>query len=452
MFFCGIDLGTTNTKAVLLSGEGEVLDSAQLVNHTEKNNSPAWIDCFLQILDKIKMPESNEKIVCSFATQGGSFIFLDKTYRPLSEVCSWTELADKYETEKLREDFGTNSFYNHTGWPPDEWLACCKIRQMMKNKSPNDRPEYIAFVPEFIHSQLCKKLVTDATNAQITGLFNFSSKSWNSQFCKWAKIETTQLAKVSIKPEIIAEGLVIENKNITLATSIHDQYAAMAAVDLKADKEVMLATGTAWVLSARTKEPLFNHVENTMHPGYDIITGDYGNIMTLGPVGKIFEKLLDQMTIPIERISELENKINLNNIPEEKLFYDIWSQPSPFNDIPNFTLRLQRYMEWAASVVAFHMEKLSETHQITKIYFTGGAANSNIWPQLIAEICNLEVEAFEFDQLTAFGAAITAHKAVYENEKSFPLPDNIKKQYYKPQNTAYREWYIDYQRKPFSNK
>lgn len=449
MFFCGIDIGTTNTKAVVVDDSGEIVDSASLVNSTNKAPSQ-WVDYFFDILKKSRIPKKS-KIVCSLATQGGSFIFLDKTYKPISKVYSWTELADSHEVEKLSESFGANGFYDHTGWLPDQWLACCKIRQIMKNKSPDDKPAYIAFVPEFLHSQLCKKFVTDATNAQITGLCNFNTKSWDLEFCKWAKIENAQLAEISTKPEIISEGLVIEDQNVSIATSIHDQYAAMAALDLKADKEIMLATGTAWVLNARTKKPQFDNTEKAMHPGYDIITGDYGNIITLGPIGKTFKSLLDQMKISIDKISELENKIDLNNIPEEKIFCDIRNQASPLNDISNVTLRLQRYMEWAASAVAYYLEKLTKAHSVAKMYFTGGGANSNIWPQLVAEICGLEVEAFEFDQLTAFGAAITAYKAMHEKEKVFSIPNNIKKQNYKPQNPAYRQWYINYQREMFRN-
>ena len=273
MFFCGIDVGTTNTKAVLVDGSGGILDSALITNHNEINMPSNWIDYFHRILKKLKAPKKSE-IACCFATQGGSFIFLDSSYRPISKVYSWTELADRCQAENLREVFGTNGFYSYTGWQPDEWLACCKIRQLIKNRYSDKSFEHIAFVPEFINSQLFGKFITDATNAQITGLFDFNSKSWDQKFCDWAKIQTCQLAKISIKPEIIHKNLVMEGYNVSFTTSIHDQYAAMAALNLEKDKEVMLATGTAWVLNVRTKKPLFDNAKNIMHPGYDIMTGN----------------------------------------------------------------------------------------------------------------------------------------------------------------------------------
>ncbi len=72
---------------------------------------------------------------------------------------------------------------------------------------------------------------------------------------------------------------------------------------------------------------------------------------------------------------------------------------------------------------------------------TGGAARSSLWPQLIAEICDVEVEVLEFDELTAFGAANIAYKAVFGQDNSLQLPQSVVRKRYKPQIAEYRDWY-----------
>ena len=74
MIFCGIDIGTTSTKAVVLDENGRVIDEAALP-------APAgearvyWYEHFCQIMDLFaeRGRFAAEQIACSVTGQGGSF-------------------------------------------------------------------------------------------------------------------------------------------------------------------------------------------------------------------------------------------------------------------------------------------------------------------------------------------------------------------------------------------
>jgi len=78
---------------------------------------------------------------------------------------------------------------------------------------------------------------------------------------------------------------------------------------------------------------------------------------------------------------------------------------------------------------------------------TGGAVASHFWPQLIADLCNIMVEAVDFPEFTAYGAALHAKAAVMGKTGQGPVLETNKSRIYEPVNAdAYRHWYLEHQK------
>ena len=77
---------------------------------------------------------------------------------------------------------------------------------------------------------------------------------------------------------------------------------------------------------------------------------------------------------------------------------------------------------------------------------TGGATASSFWPTAISNICNMEVEAVDFPEFTAYGAALFAKEAVNESI-SVGWPESARVKLYSPKHSdKYRQWYEGHQK------
>lgn len=98
-------------------------------------------------------------------------------------------------------------------------------------------------------------------------------------------------------------------------------------------------------------------------------------------------------------------------------------------------------------MVAYKLEDFGMPGKIDQIIMTGGAIKSDLWPQIIADICNVHVKAILMDEITAYGAAHLAARAAGIELNHFENSSNVK--IYEPKNAdAYRQWYQNFQ-KPY---
>jgi sugar (pentulose or hexulose) kinase len=456
MIFCGIDIGTTNTKAVLIDSEGALIDRVSLDDELSKTTN--WYEHFCFIFDYFASRGhfTHRKVVCSITTQGGSFILLDEKFNPVSRAYSWTETADDGIAEDMASTFGAERYYRMTGWEPLSWLMTCKLKNLVSRKQMPENMRYIATVSGFIHSKVAGEFITDITNAQITGLCDFQKSCWDEKILNWAGIDKSFLPKIADKLSILFEDVRTKWGKISFATSSHDQYAAMQAAGLVRDKQVMLGSGTAWVINVRTSSPVFDNC----HPGRDIFEGGFGGIITTGkPIGRGLDELLAGFNLTPKQLDGMEKNFNRNDFPTEAVSADNIKETEPAK-------ATQRYMETTGSLIAFLLENFNEKHSFilpakagirfekgNTVIMSGQAAMSTFWPQVIADLCGLAVEAVNFPEFTAYGAALHA-KSAFEGKWCDSNLLNIAgaKRYEPLCSDQYQQWHKRYQKPMYEKK
>ena len=441
MLFCGLDIGTTNVKGVVLSDHGTLLAKVSVSGQTSGNRGD-WYRLFVEAMDRLvsQIGPISDEMYCSVASQGGSFVVLDNQLNAISEPFVWLDQAEDSVVEELLASYGPQEYYRLTGWPPAGWLPLCKLRGMQI--AATDR---VALVPDYICSRLTGTLVTDITNAQMTGMLDLCTGRWHADLLSWAGVEESSLPHVADKMQVQSEGIKMPWGSFDWVTSSHDQYAAMRAVGLRPDGDVMLATGTAWVINSKTREPAFDQLYLN-HPGRDFEPGVCGNIKALGPIGRGFDLRLAKLDIDHEDLASTATQAGLNNVgfPRDAIRFSPEVIESGETDA--FVL-MKRYMEWAGSVVRFNLESDGrKKHSKGKIVMTGGAAASAVWPQIIANICDVTVEAIVWNALTAYGAACYAADAIGVTF-SDGFGDLTQPRVYEPTNTdRYEQWYEQHQK------
>jgi len=180
MIFCGIDIGTTNTKAVLIDSNDRLIDRVSIVAPQTDIEAVSWYEHFCGVFDYFASKNyfADNKVICSITAQGGSFVLLDEKFAPVSRAYSWTETANNDTARDMVGALGAEQYYHLTGWEPGSWLMACKLKDLVSKKQIPENTRYIATVPDSILSQLTGKFVTDITNAQLTGLCDFQKMGW----------------------------------------------------------------------------------------------------------------------------------------------------------------------------------------------------------------------------------------------------------------------------------
>jgi sugar (pentulose or hexulose) kinase len=451
MVFCGIDIGTTNTKAVVLGGDGQVLDETTLPAPatTGAATKAYWHPHFCRVMDFFggRGRFAGQPIACSVTGQGGSFVLLDEGYRPVGSVYHWTTLAEETVVCDLVETLGATACYRQAGWPPHGWLAACKLKQMAAKQQFPYKARFLATVPDSIYAQLTGTLATDITSAQITGLADFRKAQWSRDMVRWTGIRREWLPPIVSELRVIAEGVRTGWGRITFVTGSHDQYAAMEAAGLQKDKSVMLGTGTAWVLNGRTGQPRYDEDRFLIHPGRDLRPDCYGFIVTLWQIGAGFDKLLGNLGVTPASLVQLEDTLVGEDMPQERIIVDL--DAGTVRPADNVRLAVRRYMEWAGAEVRCALENCGLTRGLEKIIVAGGAMKSRFWAQAIADISGLGVEAVDYPYFTAYGAALHARAAVEGSAPVHRFPSTAVVRTYSPQQTEpYRAWYECHQKPP----
>jgi xylulokinase len=446
MVFCGIDIGTTSTKGIVLDEGGRVIDEATLPTPTAPMGT-YWHEHFCRIMDLFaeRGQFAGQSIACSVTGQGGSFVLLDDRYQPVGDACCWTGLAEETIVRDLVDAFGETEYYHVTGWPPHGWLAAAKLRQMVERKQVPEDACCIATVPDFVYAQFLGELLTDVTSAQITGLADFQGLRWSRAILEWIGLDEGWLPTIVPGLRVLAEDVESPWGNLILATGSHDQYAAMEAAGLDRDTCVMLGTGTAWVLDGRTSRPVFDDVRFLTHPGQDLRPDCCGLIVTLWQIGAGLDKLLRHSGLTQASLTELEAAFAGMSVPEGPVRVNLDAGVvGPSGDAAT---SVRRYMEWAGSTVAHALEVCGLKHSLERIVVTGGAMASRFWPQTISSICGLTLEAVDCPSFTAYGAALHARRALLGPDRSRRFPNTATIRTYTPrQSQEYREWYCRHQK------
>jgi sugar (pentulose or hexulose) kinase len=440
MVFCGLDIGTTHTKAVLLDRDGFLLDTLRLSVGTETD----WYGHFCRVLDyfSCKGHFVDKEIVCSVTGQGGSFVLLNDQYQPVSEPCCWTDMAEETTVQDLIDTLGMRDVYQLTGWPPHGWLAACKLRQIVAQQAMPTGARYIATVPDTIYARLTGHFVTDITSAQITGLADFQQGNWSPAILRWVGITPKSLPVIETELKVLFDQIDTPWGRLTLVTGSHDQYAVMQAARLEPDQSVVLGTGTAWVISGRTQCPVFDNDAFRIHPGRDLLPGLFGTITTLWQIGVGFDRLCKRVGTQGDCFAQ---GLDLEEPPDESI--EVAVDTGSIHPAYTGTVAVQRYMEWAASVVRGALDKTGWLSHLDRMVVIGGAMASWVWPRIIADVCAIPVDAVDFPAFTAWGAA--SH-AMIAKEVMPAQPHPAIKQMshrYEPERTElYESWYQQHQR------
>ncbi len=443
-FLIGLDIGTSNIKGSIYSTEGEYLGTSSISysSYSPKNNfheqdPDDWTGGILEVLSCLlcKNEYRENLLSVSISTQGGTVVPVDNDFKPLTNAITW---MDRRGLECFNDDAGLQAknidFYQRTGWRLDSCISFLPLWWLKKNqKDVFDKISKILFVNDYILKKLTGKNIQDPSNASISLFYNIKEGKWDAYILGLMGLDENKFSKVEYSGKFVGyldqdlcKKLGIKNR-VKVINGGHDQYCAGIGAGILDEKDMLLATGTAWVIFKMIGKPLLDP-KYFFSIGRNILKDKFGLIYVIPSAGASLKwfainlmdlekesMLYDIIDKNIDRLRDIKN--NILFLPyltgAQGPDFDM-NKKAFFNNVETGHDHLD-FIKAIMEGVAFQLKKIliklqEKKIDTEKIKMVGGGARNDLWTRIVSDIMGKDVLIPENtdEDFAVRGAAILA--------------------------------------------
>lgn len=439
--FLGLDLGTTNVKAVVVDTEGRIVadGSAGIQRYytpdggVEQDLEEIWNATCSAIRQAIAEQDPLEIAAIGVSSQGAAMQLLDAEDRPVGRVISWLDGRGRPFDEKITAKLGEDFFVEHVGRRSSTMTVGQTLR--LREQPPEDfvRVRRIGYVGDCIVGRLCGRRAHDPTSLSIAGLLNPSLGRTAPEMLDELLIRDENLLP-DLLPATTSPGrLLSEAAHLTRLTpgkpvspAVHDQYAATIGAGSVESGDVCLGTGTAWVILANTPAlapPVTEGAFVCPHP----VEGIFGQMLSMVNGGSSLDWAMNLVGRGEPGSRSVDEALEAVPVGSDGLrFWPLLSPsggPGPFGS-PGGRLTgvalahsadhlIRAVVEGLACELARHLRILIDAGlPVRRLVMCGGAAASRVTPQIVADVTGRPVACVTEPAVSALGAATIARALV----------------------------------------
>ena len=437
-YLLGIDVGTTGTKSLLFSSDGELLGHAYRgyemrtpqVGYSEQNAEDWWEAVCQTVREVCADPQIGKAVAAiSLSLQGGTMVAVDENMQPVRPAMVWNDARCGAQKEAYLQEVGeAESMYQKTGWRLGNGLLAMEIR-WMKETEPElfEKTAMFLSVPDYISMKMTGIPAVDLSDAGINQLADIRSGGYDPEILKFAGITEDKLPKIVHSGDVIghlteeaaqAMGL---STDAVLVAGAHDQYAVALGAGATNAGDILIGSGTCWVVTAIGDEPAF---ETGLSPSVAAVPGKWGSLLSLSSGGVCLEWWRRNLTVAPDG-SQIPYDVINEEVAKRKaaadglFFYPFSGNAAPGRkfekasfiglDLSHDRFDIARaIMEGVAFQAIWMMESFKTKPSKEGLKLAGGASRSALWCQMVADIANLPVRIPEVADLACVGAAILA--------------------------------------------
>ncbi|MGB3714457.1 MAG: FGGY family carbohydrate kinase [Candidatus Promineifilaceae bacterium] len=441
----GIDVGTTSTKAVLFDRTGTELARAISPPYPNHTPNPGWVeqdpeDLWQAVLSVVRGVmaavdrEVHVQALC-MATQSGSVLAVDANGEPVYRFITWMD----GRTESLANQWRENGFEDQvkavSGWslyPGSCLLSIAWLHDHQPGVFAASQ-KYVS-VNDFITFRLTGAYCTNPSNAGGMVLLDIHTGQWSEDLCSLAAITSDHLSPIQpagtvigeITPDICrATGLP---KGTLLVNGGHDQGCTTLGLGIISPGKLLLACGTAWVITGVTDSPEIDQAPSALELNFHPAPDRWTISQSLGGLGASLEWWINQAWRGVsgqvsrkEAFAALDDELaqtqpgsgGLTFLPFTGGHVDgTMAKVGGFLGLQLDHSRAdmaRAIMESAAFELRWALEAIQEASlPVDRLWMVGGAAQSTYWPAILANASNVPICLPRYDNWPALGAAILA--------------------------------------------
>ena len=420
-YLLGVDVGTTGTKAMLFSADGTLVGQAyeSYPLHTPQpdfceQDPQDWWNALCNTVKKVcRDPAIRQNIkALSLSTQGGTTLCVDERGEPLRPAMVWNDRRCSAQ----RQEMPKFPVYQTCGWYADNAMPALQCRWLQENQPEIfGKMAMLLTVPDYLSLKLTGKAAIDPSNAGICRFTDVRTGKYAPEIVAYAGLEEKQLpvivpsgAPIGTLTQEAAEILELPKETV-LVSGAHDQYAVSLGGGACQKGDILIGSGTSWVITSLSDEPDF---ASGFCQSVSAVPGMWGSLRSLPSGGVCLEWLRKILgNISYEEINE---EVATREAAAEGLRFTPFSIQTGEASFTGLKLRHDRFhlaravMEGVAFQTVKMLQGFSAKPSQDGIIFAGGAAKSEVWCQILADIAGIPLKIPENPDLGCIGAAILA--------------------------------------------
>ncbi len=437
MLYLTFDIGTSALKTALIDQDGRAL-AVHTEEYTFHSPKPDWAEMKPQGYWRAAVRGTRAVIggtgtlassiaAIGFSSQGQTFVPIDRSGRPLHDAIVWMDnraqgTADAWEAAWLSRD----EYRRISGYP---WLPAgltvFKIAWLAQHAPEAHRAWKFLCLPDYLIYLMTGETVTDHVMAQFSGLYDLQTRRWDPRLLSAAGIGEEQLPAVLPSGALVgrlqagpAEEMGL-NAGVAVCLGANDQIAGALGAGNIRQGIVSETTGTSLALVATTADLLDDTrmvVGRHAAPGLSFAMPF---AITSAIVLKWFRDVCGCGEDYDEFLAEVESvppgSDDLTVLPHFAGTASPTFNASARGVIAGLALGHSRahiaraIMESCACVLRECMEPiLDHGLSVDTVRSLGGAARSDVWLQMKADLLGVPVERPECPDAASLGAAMLA--------------------------------------------
>jgi gluconokinase len=271
-YIIGIDIGTTNTKAVAYDMDGRVLQQSNksypFISEQEgyhELDPKVLFDAFIEVLtNAVSQTTSHELCGVSFSAAMHGLMAVDERGSPLTNMITWADLRSNSYAVELKNSPAGKKIYERTGTPIHPMTPLCKL-MWMKDHLPEIFTAAHKFISikEYIFFHLFGEFVIDRSVASSTGLLDIYTRNWNEDALSVTGITAERLSK-PVDATFIVQGLKSSLSNVPDVPFIigaSDGCLAHLGSNAMHDGDISLTIGTSGAVRIMTDKPVHDPLQ-----------------------------------------------------------------------------------------------------------------------------------------------------------------------------------------------
>lgn len=458
----GVDIGTTNTKAVLYNKDYQVISYSRQSYPTicteegmAEQDPDQVFEAVIYVIQQILSEKPhlyNQIKFISFSSAMHSVIFLDNMNKPLSNNITWADNRAHYNVEQLKKTVNWLSLYKRTGTPIHSMTPFSKILWCKENRpSIFEKTRRIIGIKEYVLFKLTNDFKIDYSIASATGLLNIHELEWDEEILKILEVSKDNLSELV---DVTYEWTKIDDyysrklglpDDIKLVIGASDGGLSNLGLGAINPNEVAITIGTSGAVRMITDEIILDPIGRTFCYYLSKDKWLIGGAVNNG--GNVIEWLSSVLYSNEETKSILidMNKKAKNIAPgSDNLFFlpyingersPIWNSEirGGFIGVSSYHSK-GHFIKAAMEGVLFNLYNVWGLLQAIGgeaviLKATGGFLNSQLWTQMLADIFNETIYIPASLESSCLGAILIAEDnglKLNDSKKITPNPETVK--------------------------
>lgn len=429
-YFLGIDIGTTNIKAVIFNTSWQNIfylekkiktlypsngcceqEPKQILNSTNK--------ILKEALEYAKKDQIKIKAV-GLSTAMHSFLPVDKNLEPLSNMAIWSDTRSVSISDSLKKNSTVKKYFEKSNLPVHPMLPLTKWLWFNQYSGQAKKVFKILSFKEFLIVNWFGEFITDRSMASSMGYYDLKANDWNFALLQYLKLDTQQLSDVVPTTTVLEAWSDEARKKIGLTDlppvviGSSDGCLANLAAGITDNTKASLTIGTSGAVRTAYDKPDDFNSRLFCYPVLDDYFVVGGAVNNGGNIVEWFKNNLFNQSAGFWRA--LESAIGKISPGSDGLFFFpyLLGERAPIWD-PNLkgsyvgitnAHNNEHFLKASLEGIGFTLKHIfelvdSRPNTIKQLIVDGGFTKSEAWIQLMCDMIGVEV----FCPKTTFGAA-----------------------------------------------